>query len=505
MVGILRWALELRPLASTEQLKYSMDVCRFISRLGLAEKFPKDIAVMSDWLDNVLTHVYSKAKSDHLKPGVFIRVHADIIFLVLPKEPTEKILQHIGSFSAVERELAQAASSRVGMALFGQALHSVLGESVQVKIDKAVNKLLQLVAIGRADIADAQKSVLKELEATEFIRNLPHKRKVQMSYHNRAFVMHVRCLQEHVEACFVSALKGRACACKELPSLFCEEGLIDNTFKGQNGQIHPDVLIPWREARDKANAGMGPVRDSASIINFMNKLDFHLVALDRTFRTDMEFIRGMVGDAGAAALCDKVHAILPDKDRRVTLEKAFADLQALQATDLHAFCSLAAQGMVTSVVQYLQGLLYVRKPAFVSNPSAAMAQVKLTLQYFCSAEVDDEILVGKEAVDHYYEQAEKKKEAETLAMEHLEQITKFSWLLDAKQAEQLTMMTVVAMAKLQKDLGTAVHKVGAHKREIVQFSQHEASSSTSKKAKKEGASSSKASEIAAAMSMFRGS
>jgi len=129
LVGILRWALELRPTNSAEQLKYSMDVGRFITRLQLHKKFPKDIGVMADWLDNMLTHVFSKAKCDQTKPSVFIQIHADIVFLVLPKEATEKIVQHVGPFTEIESELAEASASRLGMALFGTALHSVLGET----------------------------------------------------------------------------------------------------------------------------------------------------------------------------------------------------------------------------------------------------------------------------------------------------------------------------------------------------------------------------------------
>lgn len=502
LVGVLRWALELRPTASAEQLKYGMDVARFITRLELQVKYAADVEVMRDWFDTLLLHVYSRTKGDHNKPSVFLKIHASLVYLVLPKEATEKIISHTGSFTKVEAELLEASHSKLGMALFGSSLHAVLDELVTIEIDAALKELFELKSISRDDVDAAQKALLEKLEGTACASSLPDKRLVKMSYRKRVFDMPVKCIMEHVEAAFACALKGAACACKELPALFCEDSLVDLTYAGRKGQIDDDVLEPWRQARERANSGLGPSKDSENILDFLAKQEAQLTSVDRTFRTDIAFVKGMVGLAGEQALEAKVLSILPDEERTVTLQKAFEQLQALQTTDLHTFCSLAAQGMVKSVLQYVQALLYGRRPAFVSNASPAMARVKLALQYFCTAKDGSTELVGTSALEHHFKVAQEKKRDDTLTLEHLEQVTRFSWLLDDEGAELLATMMAIAMAKTKQDLGTAVQKFGARKRELGQCEGSASGSASSKKAK--GGDSSASSEISAAMAMFRG-
>ena len=116
-------------------------------------------------------------------------------------------------------------------------------------------------------------------------------------------------------------------------------------------------------------------------------------------------------------------------------------------------------------------------------------------------EVKGKVVKGATAVQHHLDEALKKKEANTLKLEDLEQLTKFGWLMDARGTTALSEMMTIAMVKTKIDLDAAVQRVGAHKRALDQCDGDGAASSSSKKS---SVAKPKVSEASAAMAMFRG-
>lgn len=156
LIGVLRWALELKPTVSAEQLRCSLAAARFAARMDMATHWPHELAAIADWLDELLLHMWSTCKGAMQRPSAFIHQHRDIIYLVLPLEATKRILAHTGSCCAVQPQLLLASQSRLGMALFGSCLHGVLGEKVQFDIEQGIVALVLLGKVTAARLVLAQ-------------------------------------------------------------------------------------------------------------------------------------------------------------------------------------------------------------------------------------------------------------------------------------------------------------------------------------------------------------
>jgi hypothetical protein len=152
---------------------------------------------------------------------MFINIHSDIVFLVMPRVPAMMIVQHGGAFMALQSELLEVTATKIGRALFGSALHGVLGEMLQTTIDQAVGEVLKLDLINSEIFLNAQKKVMGYLLENQFVKVLPDKRMVKLHYRGRQFHRPVRCLLEQMEAAFIGGMKGAATACGDLVPLFC--------------------------------------------------------------------------------------------------------------------------------------------------------------------------------------------------------------------------------------------------------------------------------------------
>ena len=59
LVRILTWALDLKPRSSAEQLRCSLDVMRWSSRLKLWEAYPEEMEVMKFHFDDTLVQAHA--------------------------------------------------------------------------------------------------------------------------------------------------------------------------------------------------------------------------------------------------------------------------------------------------------------------------------------------------------------------------------------------------------------------------------------------------------------
>jgi len=58
-VGICKWGLTLKPSASPEQLRCSLDLLRFWARLGLHKSHPEETAIMFSLFDDTMVQALS--------------------------------------------------------------------------------------------------------------------------------------------------------------------------------------------------------------------------------------------------------------------------------------------------------------------------------------------------------------------------------------------------------------------------------------------------------------
>ena len=97
-----------------------------------------------------------------------------------------------------------------------------------------------------------RKAASSDIESLKNIDSLPHRREIQVSYRGISSSVQVGSVAEEVLIRSASGWKTCAASCKELPSLFAEDSLADQSVQGEPGKVGESVLRQSRIARDRA-------------------------------------------------------------------------------------------------------------------------------------------------------------------------------------------------------------------------------------------------------------
>jgi hypothetical protein len=263
-------------------------------------------------------------------------------------------------------------------------------------------------------------------------------------------------LMEQIDCRFACALKAAAVSCGDLPALLCENELVmKSAAEGTKGQIEPAVLTAWNAARTSCNKILTSTNrgDGASVVSYFAKKEASLRSIDPAFCIEMRF-------TGAAS-----------------------------------------QGVVLNVSSLVVVLMEGRKPKFASNPSDFLKDTKLRLAFFCratttTADEGTSELSGAAAGSHLAEEALQKGGLTTVA--DLEGPTEFSWLLDQSTADRVSTARATAIAATVatfRDLDAG---------KAASCSKRGAASSSGAAGQPDKKGRVGASEVDAAMAMFRG-
>ena len=145
VVGIYTYFLELKPSASSDQLKCALNVLRMVARLNLEELFKEETAIIKQHMDTVMSQAHITLKSSAVTPAQFANMHGEILKLILPMEPLLKVLAITdGLFKPVKEELALVvSSSSIGKRLLGFLCKQTLAEEASIVIEKMIKKFLK--------------------------------------------------------------------------------------------------------------------------------------------------------------------------------------------------------------------------------------------------------------------------------------------------------------------------------------------------------------------------
>ena len=140
LVGIITFALTLKPCTSEKSLDECLDVMRCLSRLDVHTKYPQETQVLHAWMDQVVLQVHSKSKGESAKPSNFIATNKKFLRLVMPMELVEQLLAVKGSWEGFGDQLAAVAkSSLIGKLLFGQACSGIMGTVLKNLINEMID------------------------------------------------------------------------------------------------------------------------------------------------------------------------------------------------------------------------------------------------------------------------------------------------------------------------------------------------------------------------------
>jgi menaquinone-dependent protoporphyrinogen IX oxidase len=142
LVGISKYAIALKPTITTTQLPVALDICKWMSKHGLLQKYPAEMELMLPWIDAVLVQAYIQVKKSALRLQTFIELHRSTLTLILDMALVDKLVAAKGSWLDVSEALNKVvASSKLGHKMFSFACEHVLAAEVKAIIDLQIAAL----------------------------------------------------------------------------------------------------------------------------------------------------------------------------------------------------------------------------------------------------------------------------------------------------------------------------------------------------------------------------
>ena len=491
LVGILKWALGLRPTAEKE-LGPCLDMCRFAVRIKMQKSWPEEFDIMQSWFDTVLVEAYTRAKAQKVTPETFASLHSKLCNLVLDGSDLTAVAAATPRWGTVVTQLHRVvASSRIGSMLYSFALLNEICNQVSRTIDKAIAKVAKK-PLTTESLNEFKFTCLEVVGALPNIDLLPVKRRVEVKYRGAPVVGDVTSLPAEISFRFAAVWKARAVCEKKLSPLWCEDFLnldtaADAKFKDLVSDDDACKAAEVARAACKVafdESGTGP---SDAVMRTLKAKRSHWLLMDPDFGLEIAMIETLCGEGSEARLAASILDLFPTATKVVTLEEVCQQLHAMPALTIYKMASRAAQAKHSLVCTMLGRLCEGHAPCLATmSQDPTLAPVVARLGFFVrvtessGSKGKSNELVGAAALKHLFEAARIKHGDTKATLNDVEKLRSFSFLVPADIKD--------ACAQL-------VHEVEADN--CSNLSQR-ASSQDTKKATKEK----QATAVAEAMAMF---
>ena len=366
--------------------------------------------------------------------------HKKVLALVMSTEKLSKVAEHQGQFSEIEDDIVQLVnSSMVGARLFEASASRVVSEQATKVMDSEIEKLCLLEVIDAAALMKSEQGANATIVALPGSELIPARRTVTLNYRGRKFQHRAKSIQDEIDMRYMTRIKSMAVNCGDLAPLHCESKLVTGgAHAGLAGQISHDLLGRCRAARTLANRGLSKLeqKGSSHIIKWLNRNKKALTLSDSTFWVELQFMVGMQGEDGEAALHAAVFVELDQDGKVLDIAAVLVQVKMILESDLCLFCDESAQNNVADVVRRIADLEAGRCPKWPAKMCEFMQQVRSSISLWCTCQSDTNVLVGQPAADHLAK-AVMKKNADAVTAEDLKEPLRFAWLLSPAQKKAL--------------------------------------------------------------------
>jgi len=448
LTGILQYFLRLKPTASVEQFRYCITVLEFLARCGIPEKFPADGAIVKAFVDKVLLSAWNRMDMKKPNREKIFQTYEALWKLVLPEAAVRAIRAHEGQWVEIADKVTLVHDAgELGKAMFGEITSCVLAEKADVKISQDIEALLaQEGQVTMAKINKARKETVAAL-ATMGLGSLPERRKITLKYRECSYDGKVTCIGDEVEQRYWTRIRAQCAAQRLIPGLFCEDQLVD-TAVGKEVDFHPGVYSKAKSARESANEGMAEQEntDGKAVAAYLERSEKSLIALDTMWKsTDHQWMLSMVGKAGEQRLLDKSLAIIPGKgEKKKKLTEVAKEMCLLLSSDLAKFCSDTARGNLQSVIDSVSLMVSGKPLNFQNKGNEFVNRFLAKAAGLVSSGTGANAKYGKEAVVALLAGLQEKPQP--VALEELDDVVVYQWLLDKPQRDKVKQLEALAVA-----------------------------------------------------------
>jgi hypothetical protein len=182
------------------------------------------------------------------------------------------------------------------------------------------------------------------------------------------------------------------------------------------GDVDPGIIQGMVSARKAFNAFLddGDVDSSSAMSALIKTKESFLMALDKTFDHELQFLLQQMGAQGEARVLKHVLSLMPKpgEGNQPTHQKVLEGITSLQASKLLQMQSKGVQGQLQNVKDMIQKMIIGKPPGISKQSSHFAQQVANMLPNFYSCEKSDDDgktttkLLGKQALQHSFKEWE---------------------------------------------------------------------------------------------------
>lgn len=452
LIGLLRYAFELKPWIAGPQQAVSMSILQFLVRTNAATMFPDEMSVYRQLADRILSEALAMMKANAVPLSSFWEVHRHMAHLVTEVALVEKLLAVKGSWSEHQADLETIVDgSELGERMFGFAMYQNMSAMAGKKLQSKINEMLGTTGKLTAATVEACRAAVAKL-----IGDMPNKSKlssariVEVTYRSARLKVEADSLLDEASLRIVAFVK--SCAVDvvgeeqeaPLPPVFCELALAPKATNVR--EVEASLCVAWKVARHCANGLVDEAfQDNADqILQALDKKQGVLLQMDSTFKLEEAFFRHMAAAGSARRLEASVLEKMPNTTGLHSAQQCLADLQEVRQSRLYTFCGAESQSSLNIAMELVQSIAQNRLPTVsVCKGSSFKAEVLNRLAYFAHWEPaqpagsDDKVgtLNGADAMEKHYlgMVARMALAGATVTMEELNIFHTFNWLLSAEQ------------------------------------------------------------------------
>ena len=443
-----------KTLSRTAKEDCRLEFLKFIGRSDSETEHKEEVTAMIPTLDGSLAKHFARLKSQGVSEFVWLAAHKHECTVIMDKSDLDPVLACAGDVESVAAQLARLIpESRTAAAVFDFAQRKISSQAVSASISE---KLQDVIAAGFSVDSMAQyKQDCEKLIPKTVSAKVATKREIKIEVLGMTTLHAVMDWQSEVELRLAGAIRqatlGAPNGLKMLPH---EEWIVKATDIPKSHNVPAEVLADLQNARSIATdlLDIDVARSFCDVQNALGKASKSLLALDRSFRIELQFMSDGA-EAGLEAAAQRlVLDALPSSIVGRTLAESSSLLDGIRDKPFWKFCSLKAQAQVDCVRELVAGMKQNVSPkAEIVSGGGFYVEVLKRLEWFmthtCTDNGAKEVVRGKDALDRAWGEvaASIKSAPSTISYGHLEVFHTFKWMLDAPKVAELAEMVATIL------------------------------------------------------------
>ena len=480
LVGLLRCLLKPQRWGKGEAENTLIELHKAVIRLGLVDTFSSELRFVRASLDAALAAHWRRMKSNGVKIETWWPAQQAVASLVVDSSDTQAVIACAGAWEKVAPQIARLTSrSHLGEAMWCHATVQLNTRGFQSEVDAVIKKHFQ-EKITMSELLACRKEIQGVSDKYRQGKFLKEKREILVPFVGTTLEFVVQDPSSEVELRVQAALRSQALGTRGgIPLLEHEQWCAPEYARDSVECTVDSCLLAENLAARKCLSEMLQKEHGACLEDLkrcLRKNYSMLVALDRSFKLECEFL-WQKGDEMMSQAVDKhITGSLPSNSAKMTLAQSMGILENLHDNRLFQFAPREAQNRMEAVMEVLRNMAKGISPSSVPDQSSVFwKRVWASLPLYLRTSAPNssgssgsagpaQELVGRKALTAELEAFTKRfaQKDHDVKLHELERLQPYKWLMAHDEAQTFATWVEKTLRSIT-DSASAVTRLGIAK------------------------------------------